>query len=141
MTETDEFDPTALDRGTVVWCLDPFKFDSEESGERDNADEESLPGRPVVIANTPDHPFAGEQYIGLSLTTRTWYADQLVEVTEEAWLDGGTTHRSYLIPWSILSPQPDDIEFWIGQLDGDVLTAALGELLPYLHPVPEQLVE
>ena len=139
MSDTDEFDPTALERGTVVWCLDPFK--TGQGGDRSDSTGESPPGRPVAIVNTPAHPFAGEQYIGFSLTTRTWYAEQLIEVTDDAWLDGGTAQRSYLIPWSLLSPKPDEIEFRIGRLDTEILSDVLRDLLPYLHPTPERLVE
>lgn len=127
----DEVDLAALDRGTVVWCVDPFKL------VRDDVDREGeSPGRPVVIVSTDDHPFAGEQYVALSLTTRTWYADRLVELPATAWTDGGTPERSYVVPWSAISPTPDELGFWIGRLEPEPVNSAVEGLVRYLYPAP-----
>lgn len=48
----------ALERGHVVLAPDPFK-------DRDEAN------RPWVVVNNEAHPFDGEQYIVMALTTQT----------------------------------------------------------------------
>ena len=45
------------ERGDVVEASDPFT--------------EEKPSRPFVIINTEAHPFHGEQYVAVTLTTRT----------------------------------------------------------------------
>ncbi|WP_226039630.1 hypothetical protein [Natrinema sp. DC36] len=45
------------ERGDVVEAGDPFN--------------EEKPSRPFVIVSTTAHPFDGEQYIAVTLTTRT----------------------------------------------------------------------
>jgi hypothetical protein len=80
-------DDPIYERGDIVLGEDPFN-----SGEA---------GRPwVVVSNHEGRPFHGEQYIALTLTTKSWL-DGLVEIPEDAWLRGGTPgepHRSVGCP-------------------------------------------
>ncbi|ELY68694.1 hypothetical protein [Natrinema versiforme] len=71
------------ERGDVVEAGDPFN--------------EEKPSRPFAIVNTTAHPFDGEQYIAVTLATRTWY-EETVPVTENDFLDGGLPKRSSLVP-------------------------------------------
>ena len=88
--------------GDVVYGSDPFKG---EDG-----------ARPwLVLSNHEDRSFHGEQYIALTLTTRSWMND-LIEIPDEAWLRGGTPRRSRIVPWGVQSLDAGDIERWQGTL-------------------------
>lgn len=104
--------------GDVVFGADPFKV-----GEA---------GRPwLVVSNHEDRPFHGDQYITLTLTTKTW-PDGLVEIPDSAWHRGGTPEQSYVVPWGVQSLGAEDIAHWQGTLvDGvvdEAVEALVGEL-------------
>ena len=91
------------ERGDVVEAGDPF--------------DESKPTRPFVIVNTEAHPFDGEQYVALTLTTRTWY-EETIPLTDEDVLEGGMPKRSYLVPWGVVSLADEDILERFGRTAG-----------------------
>lgn len=63
MTESSpSFDD--LLRGHVVLAPDPFKPDDDAT-------------RPWTIVNNEHHPFDGQQYAVMGLTTRTWYDERV----------------------------------------------------------------
>lgn len=104
-----------FERGDVVFGTDPYK--------------RGAGGRPwLVIANHPDRPFHGDQYIGLSLTTRSWI-DGLIPIPESAWLRGGTPRQSRIAPWAVQSFSSDDIEFWQGRLEDHLVSDAIEVLV------------
>ncbi|SHH50198.1 type II toxin-antitoxin system PemK/MazF family toxin [Halobaculum gomorrense] len=81
---TDEKTPI-FERGDVVYGDDPFK------GEED--------ARPwLILSNHEGRPFHGEQYIALTLTSKSWM-DGLINIPEESWLRGGTPDESRVVPW------------------------------------------
>jgi hypothetical protein len=105
--------------GDVVYGSDPYK----------GADA----ARPwLIIANHEEKPFHGEQYIGLSLTTRTWMED-LIEIEETDWIYGGTPDDSRLVPWAVQSLDSADIDFWQGRLDEVLVERAIRSLVAYLQ--------
>lgn len=105
--------------GDVVFGADPYK----------GADS----GRPwLIIENHDGKPFHGEQYVALSLTTRTWM-DGLIEVGEEAWVRGGTPRESRIIPWAVQSISADDIDSWQGRITDEYVTEATDSLVAYLR--------
>lgn len=81
----------SLPRGTIVYREDPFKDASS--------------GRPWLIINTPEMPFHGEQYIALTLSTRTWYDERLPLDTDDL-LEGGLPQESAVLPWAVASLSP-----------------------------------
>jgi len=106
--------------GDVVYGVDPYK-----RGES---------GRPwLIIENHEGRPFHGEQYIALSLTTRTWM-DGLVNIDDDDWIRGGTPDESRIIPWGVQSFASEDIDFWQGRLTEQRLTDALEALIAYFQP-------
>ena len=112
MTETNT---PIYERADVVYGADPF--------DRENA------ARPwVIVSNHEDKPFHGEQYIALTLTTRSWI-DGLVEIPETAWIRGGTPKQSRIVPWGIQSIAADDIDFWQGTIESRILDEAISALL------------
>ena len=107
----------SFDRGDVLYGDDPFK--GEEYA------------RPWLVVSDETHPYHGEQYIILALTTRTWH-DDLVEIPEAAWLKGGTPERSRVVPWSVETLEHDDIQHWQGSLESEVGDTAVAELVDYV---------
>lgn len=105
--------------GDVVYGADPYK-----------GDEAARPW--LIISNHEGKPFHGEQYIALSLTTRTWM-DGLVEINESAWIRGGTPDDSRIIPWAVQSIDRDDIDYWQGRLDGKLVAEVIESLVDYLR--------
>ena len=96
-----------FERGDVVYGADPFK-----------GGEASRPW--LVVSNHEGRPFHGEQYIALTLTTRSWM-DGLIEIPENAWLRGSTPERSRIVPWGVQSIDAGDIAFWQGRLSREIV--------------------
>lgn len=105
------------ERRDVVYGADPFK----------GADA----ARPWLVVNTDEHPFHGEQYIALTLTTKTWY-DQRIALDESDWVKDSAPEESSIVPWSVTSLDHDDLDFWQGRLRSSVVDEAIGSLTQYL---------
>lgn len=115
---TDQADPI-FDRGDVVYGDDPFK--SEEDA------------RPwLILSNHEGRPFHGEQYIALTLTSKSWM-DGLIPIPEESWVRGGTPDESRLVPWAVQSIARKDIDFWQGRLARDIVDRAVAALVEELQ--------
>jgi len=106
-----------LDRGDVVAVNDPF-------------DDYEI--RPFVVVNTDDHPFHSEQYVALTLTTRTWY-DGTLSLSEEDFVEGGIPEDSFVVPWGVASPGDGDIGERFGRMKPETVDDAVDELVTYLR--------
>jgi mRNA-degrading endonuclease toxin of MazEF toxin-antitoxin module len=107
--------PPIFERGDVVYGADPFK------GEGD--------ARPwLILSNHEGRPFHGEQYIALTLTSKSWL-DGLIEIPETGWIRGGTPDDSRIVPWAVQSIAREDIDFWQGRLDGTLVEEAVAALV------------
>lgn len=107
--------------GDVVYGADPFKG--------------SAAGRPwVIVSNHEGRPFHGEQYVALTLTTRTWM-EGLIEVDASDWLRGGTPEKIHVVPWGVQSISQADVDFWQGRLETDVVREAVSSLIAELESV------
>lgn len=116
MTSDDE---PVYERGDVVYGDDPFK--SAEAA------------RPwLVVSNHEGRPFHGEQYLALTLTTRSWM-DGLVEIPDPAWVRGGTPKTSRIVPWGVQSLARGDVDRWQGRLREDVVDEAVDALVAELR--------
>lgn len=114
----DETRPV-FERGDVVYGDDPFK------GEED--------ARPwLVVSNHEGRPFHGEQYVALTLTTKSWL-DGLVDVPEGSWLQGGTPDESRIVPWGVQSIDHADIDFWQGRPRARLVDEAVAALVEELQ--------
>jgi len=107
------------ERRDVVVALDPFRI--EESA-----------GRPFLVVNHDDTPFHGEQYMALSLTTRTWH-DERVPLADEHWVEGGAPESSSIMPWSVNSVKSEWIDHRQGTLRADVVEEAVAQLAGYVE--------
>ena len=108
-----------FERGDVVYGADPF-----------NGEKAARPW--LILSNHIDRPFHGEQYIALTLTTKSWM-DGLIELPEESWRRGGTPEESRIVPWAVQSIAHEDLDFWQGRLDGDVVDQAVASLVEELR--------
>lgn len=105
--------------GDVIYGADPYKGEQA--------------ARPwLVISNHEGKPFHGEQYIALSLTTRTWM-DGLIDIDEDVWVRGGTPAESRVIPWAVQSIVSGDIDYWQGRLTEQFVAETVDSLVEYIQ--------
>lgn len=117
MTESDT--EPIFERGDVVYGADPFKSPDA--------------ARPwLVLTNHQGRPFHGDQYITVTLTTKSWMED-LIRIPEERWLQGGTPDESRIVPWSVQSIAHGDIDRWQGRLESDLVDDAVAALISELE--------
>lgn len=107
-----------VERGDVVVATDPFKDDPAA-------------GRPFLLINRSGIPFQNVQYIGLSLTSRTWH-DERIPLEDAHWAEGGAPESSAIMPWSITSVKSDWIDHRQGTLRGDIVDRAVTQLIEYI---------
>ncbi|WP_336361942.1 hypothetical protein [Halalkalicoccus salilacus] len=87
MTDVPSFN--ALKRGHVVLAPDPFKTDDEAT-------------RPWVVVTTKSHPFDGDQYVVMGLTTKTWYEARLPLETDD-YRHRRASRESSIVPHAVAS--------------------------------------
>lgn len=116
---TDEDTSPIFERGDVVYGADPFK-----------GEEASRPW--VILTNHESRPFHGDQYIAVTLTTKSW-TDDFVTIPETAWVRGGTPRESRIVPWGVQSLDSEDIDYWQGRLESDVVEEAVSILVSELQ--------
>jgi hypothetical protein len=104
-----------FEQGDVVFGTDPFK--------------RAEAARPwLVLSAHEDRPFHGDQYISVTLTTKSWM-DGLIELAPEHWLRGGTPAESRIVPWGVQSVSHEDIDRWQGRLEDDIVAEAVEALV------------
>lgn len=116
--------------GDVVWTVDPFKLGI------------TVP-RLFAIVSTRTHPFEGEQFVGVTVTT----TDHMVAhpLLDEYWEYGGAPERSYLLPLSLHTPRvsaiqapPNDESItdpWQGRLAREIMEQVIEEIVWTLRKV------
>lgn len=143
------------ERGDVVWGVDPFRS-TNGSGD-DSSGSGSLPTpRPWLVLSDDTTPFHPEQYLCLTLSSRTWY-DESISIADDHWLRGGVPVSSVILPWSVAAIQHDHLDTTgelVGQLhslddpdsrtDGyqgrlapEIVDAATRQLRAYLTATPQ----
>lgn len=118
MTDVPSFN--ALKRGHVVLAPDPFKNDDEAT-------------RPWVVVNTKNHPFDGDQYVVMGLTTKTWYEARLPLETDD-YHHRRAPCESSIVPHSVTSLQPSLMTDYVCRIREEPLDRAVDVLLEYLRP-------
>ena len=106
------------ERGDVVWPPAPF---------RDG-------GRPYIVLSDQQHPFYGEEYIvvGVTTTERT----NAVELTPDAWAEGGAPKRSWASPWYTMTLKHATITDRLGQLTSDTTDRVASEIARLIGVTP-----
>ncbi|MFB6071980.1 MAG: type II toxin-antitoxin system PemK/MazF family toxin [Halobacterium sp.] len=112
-------DAPVYEPGDVVYGADPFK-----------GDEAARPW--LVVSNHRGRPFHGDQYVALTLTTRTWL-DGLVEIPDDAWVRGGTPEPSRVVPWGVQSLDAADVDRWQGSVEESVVESSVAALIRELE--------
>lgn len=110
--------------GDVVWTVDPFKSGSSLS-------------RLFAIVSTRTHPFEGEQFVGVTITTTNHLIAHPLDGSH--WEVGGTPRQSYLLPLSIHSPRATAIQApptydsitdpWQGRLTDELIEMVVEEIV------------
>ena len=106
-----------LERGDVVRSSDPFKTGNDRQ-------------RPWLIVSNRTHPFFGDQYIALAISTKQY--DESLELSDDSWEIGGVPETSFVSPWAVHSPRIEDLVKWQGRVSGEFVDQAIDSLLPYL---------
>jgi mRNA-degrading endonuclease toxin of MazEF toxin-antitoxin module len=107
------------ERGAVCWSDDPFKDDTDA-------------GRPWLVVSTGGHPFADEQSMVVALSTSGH--DAALLISDEAWREGKTPRRSYVLPWAVHSVRNERIEERLGVLEQSFVDSVVTELRQYIEP-------
>lgn len=102
------------DRGVIVVAEDPF-------GE--------TPRRPYLLVSGDDHPFAGEQYIALGISTKEYAASLPLE---DAYDTGSLTQPSFVSPWAVVSLRATDIDRAVARVTTGFVDSAASELTTYI---------
>ena len=100
-------------RGYVVIAADPFG---------------DTPRRPYLIVSDGTHPFAGQQYIALGISTKQ-YADSLP--LTDAFVEGKLTRESFVSPWAVVSLRSNQIERAVAQLSTKLTNEATRQMAAY----------
>lgn len=116
---TNASDDPIYDRCDVVFGADPFK-----------GDEAARPW--LVVSNHEGRPFYGDQYLALTLTTKSWL-DDLVAIPADAWVRGGTPEQSRIVPWGVQSLAHSDVDTWQGRIQERVVEDAVSALVDELR--------
>lgn len=116
MSDAPQFD--ALRRGHTVLASDPFN----------NGDDRT---RPWVVVNNERHPFDGEQYVVMALTTRTWY-DERIPVGPDDFTHRQAPEDCSIVPPAVASLAPDLVTDYICRIRDDPLDRAVEMLERYL---------
>jgi mRNA interferase MazF len=102
------------DRGAVVVASDPFG---------------NTPRRPYLIISGQDHPFAGQQYIALGITTKEYSEGLSLANTFET----GTLNReSFVSPWAVVSLMDIDIDRAVARLTTEFVNSTVETMTEYV---------
>jgi len=115
----------AYDRGDVVFGHDPFN-------------DRATP-RPWLVLSDEYHPFYGEQYVAVTLTSKS-YHDGFVPIDDADWIRGGTPAESAVVPWGLASPDHDDLDDdrYQGRLSAEFVDEVTRATTTYLGLSPDE---
>ncbi|WP_313694722.1 type II toxin-antitoxin system PemK/MazF family toxin [Halorarum halobium] len=106
-----------FERGDVVWHPAPYKDDPDA-------------GRPFVILSDEYHPYHGEEYIVVALTTVS--RPQALPLADTDWTRGGTLRDSYVSPWYVMSLKGANFDAGVGQLRDTTVDRIASEIGAYV---------
>lgn len=95
------------ERGVVVVAADPFGH---------------TPRRPYLIISGDEHPFAGQQYIALGITTEE-YPESLP--LTDAFETGTLQRESFISPWAVVSLMDVDVDRAVARVTDSIIATAV----------------
>ncbi|ELY39157.1 hypothetical protein [Natronorubrum tibetense] len=102
------------ERGVIVVATDPFG---------------NTPRRPYLLISDESHPFVGDQYIALGITTKE-YAES-VPLTGA--FETGTLNRdSFVSPWAIVSLQDSDVDRAVARVTPELIDTVTDQTMQYI---------
>ena len=99
-----------IPRGSVVVASDPFG---------------NTPRRPYLIVSDESHPFAGEQYIAIGIST-TEYDESIPLVG--AFIEGRLDRASFVAPWAVVSIRAETIDRPVARIATAVTNEAVSRM-------------
>lgn len=106
------------ERGDVVRSTDPFKLGEERQ-------------RPWLITNNESHPFDGEQFLAVAISTKEY--EDSIALDPDVWTVGGVPRESFVSPWAVHSPRNEDLVAWQGRVTEEFVDRVADELVAYLR--------
>lgn len=103
------------ERGTVVVASDPFG---------------NTPRRPYLLVSDETHPFAGEQYIAVGISTKEY--DDSIPLAG-SFTTGELTRESFVSPWAVVSLLESDIERAVAQVEETLTDEIAKRLTAYVE--------
>ena len=89
-------------RSTVVVASDPFG---------------NTPRRPYLVVSDESHPFPGEQYIAVGISTREY--DESVPLAD-TFVEGSLDRESFVAPWAVVSLREANLERAVARVTDSV---------------------
>lgn len=102
------------ERGIVVVASDPYGH---------------TPRRPYLVISGAEHPFVGEQYIALGITTNE-YPESLP--LADAFEAGSLSRESFVSPWAVVSLLDVDIDRAVARLSAEFVETAVETMTEYV---------
>ncbi|AGB30217.1 hypothetical protein C488_05387 [Natrinema pellirubrum DSM 15624] len=106
------------ERGDIVRSQDPFKLGTEKQ-------------RPWLIVSNERHPFSGEQYLAVAVSTNRY--ERSIALDSEVWEIGSVPRESFVSPWAVHSPRREDMIAWQGRVTDSFTDRVIDELHRYLE--------
>lgn len=104
------------ERGDVVIGTDPFGASGY---------------RPYLVLSNEQHPFAGEEYLTVIITTTE--RDEAVALTDEpVFVEGELLEPSYANPWNVVTLKEMDITKRVARLQPAVCDEIASDLTTYI---------
>lgn len=104
MKRDEEGDIVAFERGDVIWDVDPFKQEPVSDTNQTEGETDGVAPRPWLVISTDSVPFHPDQYLCLTLTSRTWHDDS-IPISTTDWETGGAPEDTSIMPRSISAIQ------------------------------------
>lgn len=101
-------------RGSVVVAADPFG---------------QTPRRPYLLLSDDDHPFAGEQYIALGISTKEYEESLPIEGSFQR---GELSRPSFVSPWAAVSLSASDVDRAVARLTASFTDECAERLVEYV---------
>ena len=100
-------------RGTIAVASDPFG---------------NTPRRPYLVVSDETHPFAGQQYIAVGISTREY--DESVPLTGE-FVEGTLNRESFVAPWAVVSLRKTNLERAVARVTQSITETVVRRMVSF----------